>query len=83
MWGEELTSEESVFEVFTCYISGEHNKNGHKVSDSLGELVCRKDSWNLGLLSLAGRACMESFSEAVSLELIANLKPVHAVVKGG
>lgn len=33
MWGEELTCEESVFEVFTCYISGEPNKNGHKVSD--------------------------------------------------
>lgn len=33
MWGEELTGEESVFEVFTCYITGEPNKNGHKVSD--------------------------------------------------
>ncbi|XP_071623343.1 methylenetetrahydrofolate reductase (NADPH) isoform X2 [Heliangelus exortis] len=32
MWGEELTSEESVFEVFTCYITGEPNKNGHKVT---------------------------------------------------
>ncbi|XP_074704234.1 methylenetetrahydrofolate reductase (NADPH) isoform X2 [Strix aluco] len=30
MWGEELTGEESVFEVFTCYITGEPNKNGHK-----------------------------------------------------
>lgn len=33
MWGEELTGEESAFEVFTCYITGEPNKNGHKVSD--------------------------------------------------
>ncbi|XP_010223153.1 PREDICTED: methylenetetrahydrofolate reductase [Tinamus guttatus] len=32
MWGEELTSEESVFEVFTCYITGELNKNGHRVT---------------------------------------------------
>ncbi|XP_008165443.2 methylenetetrahydrofolate reductase (NADPH) isoform X1 [Chrysemys picta bellii] len=32
MWGEELMSEESVFEVFTCYISGEPNKEGHKVT---------------------------------------------------
>ncbi|XP_069731018.1 methylenetetrahydrofolate reductase (NADPH) isoform X2 [Phaenicophaeus curvirostris] len=32
MWGEELTSEESVFEVFTCYITGEPNKNGYKVT---------------------------------------------------
>ncbi|KAG8568417.1 hypothetical protein GDO81_013991 [Engystomops pustulosus] len=32
MWGEELSSEESVFEVFTCYISGTPNPNGHKVT---------------------------------------------------
>nr|XP_060614746.1 methylenetetrahydrofolate reductase (NADPH) [Anolis sagrei ordinatus] len=32
MWGEELTSEESVFEVFRCYIAGEPNRNGHKVT---------------------------------------------------
>lgn len=32
MWGEELMSEESVFEVFTCYISGEPNREGHKVT---------------------------------------------------
>ncbi|XP_031469503.1 methylenetetrahydrofolate reductase isoform X2 [Phasianus colchicus] len=32
MWGEELTGEESVFEVFTCYITGEPNKNGHRVT---------------------------------------------------
>ncbi|XP_044301436.1 methylenetetrahydrofolate reductase [Varanus komodoensis] len=32
MWGEELTSEESVFEVFRCYITGEPNRNGHKVT---------------------------------------------------
>lgn len=31
MWGEELTGEESVFEVFTCYITGEPNRNGYKV----------------------------------------------------
>ncbi|XP_005528360.1 methylenetetrahydrofolate reductase (NADPH) isoform X4 [Poecile atricapillus] len=32
MWGEELTGEESVFEVFTCYITGEPNRNGYKVT---------------------------------------------------
>uniref|UniRef100_A0A670JXT2 MTHFR SAM-binding regulatory domain-containing protein n=1 Tax=Podarcis muralis TaxID=64176 RepID=A0A670JXT2_PODMU len=32
MWGEELTSEESVFELFRCYIAGEPNKEGHKVT---------------------------------------------------
>lgn len=36
MWGEELTSEGSVFEVFRCYISGESNKDGHKVRGSWG-----------------------------------------------
>ncbi|XP_039210952.1 methylenetetrahydrofolate reductase [Crotalus tigris] len=32
MWGEELSSEESVYEVFRCYIAGEPNRNGHKVT---------------------------------------------------
>ncbi|XP_028342418.1 methylenetetrahydrofolate reductase (NADPH) isoform X1 [Physeter macrocephalus] len=32
MWGEELTSEESVFEVFAHYLSGEPNQNGYKVT---------------------------------------------------
>ncbi|XP_068094851.1 methylenetetrahydrofolate reductase (NADPH) [Hyperolius riggenbachi] len=32
MWGEELSSEESVFEVFTDYISGNPNRNGYKVN---------------------------------------------------
>ncbi|KAG8434770.1 hypothetical protein GDO86_012933 [Hymenochirus boettgeri] len=32
MWGEELNSEESVFEVFTNYISGEPNSNNNKVT---------------------------------------------------
>lgn len=32
MWGEELASEESVFEVFACYLSGEPNQNGCKVT---------------------------------------------------
>lgn len=34
MWGEELTSEESVFEVFAHYLSGEPNQQGYKVSGS-------------------------------------------------
>lgn len=32
MWGEELSSEESVFEVFTCYITGNPNRNGDRVT---------------------------------------------------
>ncbi|KAM9299174.1 methylenetetrahydrofolate reductase (NADPH) [Gastrophryne carolinensis] len=32
MWGEELSSEESVYEVFTSYISGNPNRNGYKVN---------------------------------------------------
>lgn len=32
MWGEELTSEESVFEVFVHYLSGEPNQSGCQVS---------------------------------------------------
>ncbi|CAO2590009.1 Methylenetetrahydrofolate reductase, partial [Lemmus lemmus] len=32
MWGEELTSEKSVFEVFEHYLSGEPNQHGHIVT---------------------------------------------------
>lgn len=32
MWGEQLTSEESVFDVFVHYLSGEPNHNGHPVT---------------------------------------------------
>lgn len=40
MWGEELNSEESVFEVFMHYLSGEPNRNGCKVSGAgVGLLV--------------------------------------------
>lgn len=53
MWGEELTGEESVFEVFTCYITGEPNKNGHKVSDGPGrDGQCGTDSRAYFLLLL-------------------------------
>ncbi|KAF3859883.1 hypothetical protein F7725_000138 [Dissostichus mawsoni] len=31
MWGEELKNEESVYEVFTCYITAQENQSGHKV----------------------------------------------------
>lgn len=34
MWGEELLSEESVFEVFTCYITAQSNRSGQKVRAS-------------------------------------------------
>lgn len=32
MWGEELKNEESVFDVFTCYITARPNRKGHKVN---------------------------------------------------
>ncbi|XP_002737338.1 methylenetetrahydrofolate reductase (NADPH) [Saccoglossus kowalevskii] len=32
MWGEELSSEEDVWHVFSCYLSGKPNSNGHKVN---------------------------------------------------
>lgn len=32
MWGEELTCEQDVWDVFHCYISGEPNKSGIRVS---------------------------------------------------
>ena len=32
MWGKELTSEASVYEVFTNYIMAQPNQNGHKVT---------------------------------------------------
>lgn len=31
MWGEELMNEQSVFEVFTSYITAQPNSKGHKV----------------------------------------------------
>lgn len=39
MWGTELTSEQSVFEVFVRYLSGEANQHGYKVSAAGGSLV--------------------------------------------
>ncbi|XP_045714854.1 methylenetetrahydrofolate reductase isoform X5 [Phyllostomus hastatus] len=32
MWGEQLSSEKSVFDIFVCYLSGEPNQNGHPVT---------------------------------------------------
>lgn len=32
MWGEELTCVYDVYDVFACFISGEKNANGHKVT---------------------------------------------------
>ena len=33
MWGEELTGPDDVFHVFECYITGEKNRNGVKLSE--------------------------------------------------
>lgn len=50
MWGEELMNEESVFEVFTSYITTQPNGKGHKVHEAKqkmlfpesDEAVCRR-----------------------------------------
>lgn len=42
MWGEELLSEESVFEVFTCYITAQSNRSGQKV-ENIHTLACLSD----------------------------------------
>lgn len=44
MWGEELMNEESVFEVFTCYITAQTNRSGHKVDEMQ---QCSLFSWFL------------------------------------
>lgn len=42
MWGEELLSEESVFEVFTFYITAQSNRCGQKV-ENIHMLHCQAD----------------------------------------
>lgn len=50
MWGEELTSEESVFKVFERYLSGEPNQHGYTVSGWSGGLGFPPQSYHsLGL----------------------------------
>ncbi|MEQ2193099.1 hypothetical protein XENOCAPTIV_023663, partial [Xenoophorus captivus] len=39
MWGEELKNEESVFRVFTCYITAQPNQNGQKVNKSMSKHI--------------------------------------------
>ena len=41
MWGEELSCEEDVFEIFKCYLDGEPNRYGHQVWEA-GIQVFRK-----------------------------------------
>ena len=38
MWGSDLADVKDVFQVFTCYISGENNASGAKVSHFLSYL---------------------------------------------
>ena len=58
MWGAELTSEESVFQVFAHYLSGEPNQNGYKVSGagvgSLGALILWARRPTLSLVAVSG-----------------------------
>lgn len=42
MWGEELLSEESVFEVFTFYITAQSNRCGQKV-ENIHVFTCQSD----------------------------------------
>ena len=45
MWGEELMNEESVYEVFTCYITAEPNRSGHKV-DGMEQWILFLQCWS-------------------------------------
>ena len=54
MWGEELRCVEDVFEVFKCYISGEDNRYGVKVSKRVrtGHVSVSQNHVAVGLLQL-------------------------------
>lgn len=67
MWGEELTGEESVFEVFTCYITGEPNKNGHRVRGGPGRAgQCGTDNSTSCLLFLYNGSFLPKAAEIVA-----------------
>lgn len=51
MWGEELTSEQSVYEVFTSYITAQPNVAGHKVTPGPLHFGVKTDR-NVNFLSL-------------------------------
>ena len=54
MWGEEVSSEEDVWDIFHCYLSGHLNKYGHKVT---------KIPWNDEELSSETSLLKEKLSE--------------------
>lgn len=54
MWGSELTSEQDVWDVFYCYLSGQANRAGHKV---------KKIAWVDEELSLETSYLKEKLSE--------------------
>lgn len=74
MWGEELMNEESVFEVFTSYITTQPNSKGHKVRkmkrktlfpESNGAVcrpcfsqVCFATVWHLGITQHKRLICL-------------------------
>ena len=54
MWGNQLTSEQDVWDVFHCYLSGQPNKGGHKIT---------KIAWNDEELSSETSLLQEKLSE--------------------
>lgn len=58
MWGEELLSEESVFEVFTFYITAQSNRCGQKV-ENIHVSTCLSDL-QLPLLLISFKGLQES-----------------------
>jgi methylenetetrahydrofolate reductase (NADPH) len=54
MWGEELCSEQDVWDVFHCYLSGQPNKSGCKIT---------KIAWNDEELSSETSLLQEKLSE--------------------
>lgn len=55
MWGEELKNEQSVFEVFTNYITAQPNQSGHKVEVRV--LYCCRILFRLCVLCCGNTNC--------------------------
>lgn len=59
MWGEELMNEESVYEVFTCYITGQPNRSGHKVRTVRTVTINRLTNQGVKLTHVLSFCCEE------------------------
>lgn len=68
MWGQELMNEESVFEVFTCYITSQPNSSGHKVDEMDSDIVSTRADPNA--------------SKLLPVSLVINVISIWLVFKG-